>query len=587
MNYLLIARLLGLLLLFIGSLIGLSLFWTAYDNSLTDVFWTLLLTYTIFIIDLILIFSMKKQKIFRKEHYFFLHNIDKILRLLIVFSYIMLLLFTIKSNVVEARAIIISSFICTAFGGYLFFTGRNARKELYRKEGVTVVALGWLFAGMFGALPFFFSGTFQHQDIKTTVTKTLVEPKHGYDAVVKQESVVVEHIENNHFNQYVNSFFEIVSGFTTTGSTVLTKIEGLDRGLLFWRSMTQWLGGMGIIVLFLAIFPQLGAGGKHLFRSEVPGPIPDGLKPRIKETAFILWKIYLTITTAEVLLLMIGGVDLYNAICHAFTTMATGGYSNFDASIKAFDSVYIDVVITFFMFLAGINFSLYFMFLNKDWYSFFRDPEFKVYVLLLGIGILFVTIQLYTSNIYSGIDESLRYGSFQVVSIMTTTGYCTADFNQWPNFIRVLFVVFMFIGGSSGSTGGGMKVMRVIVLFKYIKNEIYKIIRPYASTTIRIGNSIVKKNVANSIAGFFILVMVIFVSVTLVLCLFGNDIVTSFTATAATLFNIGPGLESVGAVENFAFFSSFNKILLSFCMIMGRLELYTIMILFLPAFWKK
>ena len=431
-------------------------------------------------------------------------------------------------------------------GGGMYLYGRRERGTISRREALIVVALSWVLIGLFGALPYMFDGS---------------------------------------FTNFADAFFEAVSGFTTTGSTVLVEIEALSYGVHFWRSMTHWLGGMGIIVLFIAIFPQLGVGAKHLFKSEVPGPITEGLKPKIKETASVLWKIYVGLTVIEALLLYFAGMSVFDAVCHSMATLATGGFSTKNGSVADFESVPIDLIITFFMFLAGINFGLYFLFIRGKMTALFKDIEFRVYAGVTLLATLAIAINILT--IHPDFLQALRYAVFQVVGVMTTTGFGTDNFDVWPPFSKLLLVFLMFMGGMAGSTAGGMKVSRIIVLVKAALNEVYKTFRPNAVRKVKLGRSVMPDPVIKSIFGFFVLFMMTFVIASLIMGLLGLDVVTATTAVVATLANIGPGLARVGSIENFAFIPSVGKIVLSICMILGRLELYTVLVLFLPHFWKR
>jgi trk system potassium uptake protein TrkH len=416
-----------------------------------------------------------------------------------------------------------------------------------QREGMAIVSLGWTAIGLFGALPFYFSDASFY---------------------------------------FVDAFFESVSGFTTTGSSILTDIEGLSPGLLVWRSFIQWLGGMGIIVLSIAILPFLGVGGMQLYKAEVPSPVPDKLKPRIRDTALILWKVYALFTVAETLLLVIGGMTFFDALNHAFTTMPTGGFSTKNASVAHFDSVYIDVVITVFMLLAGINFSLHYQLLKGRPLAFWKDSECRFYLAMCLILTLVVGLDLYRT-VYTDAGQALRYAAFQVVSIVTTTGYATADYELWPGLSQVLIFLCMFVGASAGSTGGGMKCLRIMLCFKYCYKELFSMIHPRAVSHIKIGGKTVPEDVVRSVLGFLALYMALFALATVLLAGTGVDFITALGAVAATIGNIGPGFGMVGPVENFAQIPYWGKWLLSWCMLLGRLEIYTLIIVVVPEFWRK
>jgi trk system potassium uptake protein TrkH len=443
-------------------------------------------------------------------------------------------------------AFFLSSIISAGCGGLLYSQSRS-ETDMSVREGFAVVTFGWTFFALFGALPFVFSGAIP---------------------------------------SYLNAFFETMSGFTTTGSTILTDIEAMPPSLLLWRSLTQWLGGMGIIVLSLAILPMLGVGGMQLFKAEVPGPTADRLKPRIQDTAKLLWGVYVLLTGAEVILLMTGGMGFFDAINHAFTTMATGGFSTRDASVAAFDSAFIDWIITLFMFLAGVNFSLHYLALRGRLGDFIRNEEFLFYSGLAMVGIILVTL-LNMGDIYPDFFDSLRFSAFQVVSILTTTGFGTADYELWPVLCQYLLVFAMFIGGCAGSTGGGMKVARILLLFKHAQVQIYRLIHPRAVRLVKLGDRPVDKDVMQSILGFFAVYLGVFVAASFIMAGIGMDLTSAAASVIATLSNIGPGLGSVGPADNFAQVPALGKLVLAFCMLLGRLELFTVLVLVFPSFWRK
>ena len=441
-----------------------------------------------------------------------------------------------------------SSVITTLAGLILYLIFRNAEAEVIsQREAMVIVALGWSAHGLFGALPFYLAdGSFTFTD----------------------------------------AVFESVSGFTTTGASVLTHIEAMSKGLLFWRSFIQWLGGMGIIVLSVAIFPFLGVGGMQLFKAEVPSPVPDKLKPRIRDTAMIMWKVYALISLAQVVLLMLGGMSLYDAVCHTFTTLPTGGFSTKNTSIAHYDSVYVDYVITFFMLLAGINFSLHYQLIRGKTLAFWQDSECRFFLGAVVLLILVVSLDVF-ETIYATLGESLRFGAFQVVSILTTTGYATADYEQWPAMSQLILLICMFMGASAGSTGGGMKCLRIILCFKYCYKELFTLIHPHAVSHIKIGGKTVPDDVMSSVLGFLALYIGLFALSSLVMAGLGVDFITSITAVAASIGNIGPGFGAVGPVENFAGIPIAGKWLLIWCMMLGRLEIFTVIILVVPEFWRK
>ena len=409
------------------------------------------------------------------------------------------------------------------------------------------MALAWTLAGFFGALPFYFA---------------------------------------EQFGPFVDAFFESVSGFTTTGSSILSNIEGVPKGILFWRSLIQWMGGMGIIVLSIAILPFLGVGGMQLYKAEVPSPVPDKLKPRIQDTAKALWKVYVIFTVAEIALLLAGGMTPYDAVSHALTTMPTGGFSPKNASVAHYDSAYIDAVIIFFMFAAGLNFSLHYQFLRGKPLAFWKDTECRVFCGGVVALTFVVTLDIY-GDVYDSIGKALQYASFQVVSILTTTGFATADYEQWPAMSQLILLVCMFLGGCAGSTGGGVKWLRAMLCFKYCYRELFALIHPRAVSHVKIDSKSVPEEVMRSVMGFLALYLGIFLISAVALAGIGVDFVTSFGAVAATLGNIGPGFGTVGPVENFATIPVAGKWLLVWCMLLGRLEIFTVLIMVVPEFWRK
>ena len=443
-------------------------------------------------------------------------------------------------------ALLTSAALTFAFG-FAIFKLTRFRKDLRAKEGFAVVTFGWIIFSIFGSLPFIFAG---------------------------------------YIPSFTDAFFETMSGFTTTGATILTDIESLPRGLLFWRSLTHWIGGMGIIVLSLAILPFLGVGGMQLYKAEVPGPTADKLTPRITETAKILWGTYVLLTATETLLLMMGGMSLFDALTHTFGTMATGGFSPRNASVGAYNSTYIDYVIIFFMVLAGANFSLHYRFLRGDFKAYWRNVEFRYFLSIIAIATALIGLDTFF-NQYDNMAKALQDTLFQVVSVQTTTGYGTADYEQWSFNSQYILLVLMFIGGCAGSTGGGMKVIRIHLLIKYVFSEITRQIHPHAVVPVRLRNTPVPRDVVANVLGFFVLSILIYVIGVFALTALGLDLLTSFGAVAATLWNIGPGLGTVGPTENYAHIPLLGKWLLSFYMMMGRLEVFTVIILFSPSYWRK
>jgi trk system potassium uptake protein TrkH len=433
-------------------------------------------------------------------------------------------------------------------GLILYITFRKEKAEVIsQREGMAIVAVGWSTVGLFGALPFYLGD--------------------GYFT-------------------FVDAVFESVSGFTTTGASVLSNIEAVSKGLLFWRSFIQWLGGMGIIVLSVAILPFLGVGGMQLYKAEVPSPVPDKLKPRIRDTAMILWKVYALISLAECLLLILGGMSLYDALCHTFTTMPTGGFSTKNTSVAFYDSLFFDCVFILFMLMAGINFSLHYQVLRGKPLALWRDSECRFFLGAVVLLTIVVSFNIFGS-VYETIGQTLRYSAFQIVSILTTTGFVTADYEQWPAMAQLILLLCMFLGASAGSTGGGMKCLRIMLCFKYCYRELFYLVHPHAVTRIKIRGKPVPDDVMRSILGFLALYMGLFATCSVILAGMGVDFVTSFAAVAATIGNIGPGFGMVGPVENYGQLPFLGKWLLIWCMLLGRLEIFTVIIFMVPEFWRK
>ncbi|MBL7176824.1 MAG: TrkH family potassium uptake protein [Desulfobacteraceae bacterium] len=441
------------------------------------------------------------------------------------------------------------SMLITCGIGLLLFIGtkKAADTDLNHRDGVVIVTLGWLAAGLVGAFPFLISDSIP---------------------------------------DFTNAYFESLSGFTTTGASILKDIEGLPKGILLWRSIIQWFGGMGIIVLSIAILPFLGVGGMQLYKAEIPSPVVDKLKPRISDTAKTLWKVYIVITVLEIILLFGGGMPLFEAICHAFCTMPTGGFSPKNASIAHYNNPYFDGIIIVFMLLAGINFSLHYKLIKGDLGIFGKDSECRVFLVMVGIFVLMITLNTYGS-VYDSFAKAFRYATFQVSSIITTTGFVTADYDKWPSFSQKLLVFCMFLGAMAGSTGGGMKTMRIIILSKQAYREIFRIIHPHAMTTVKLGGSVIPAEVLSSIWGCFILYLGLFVTASLFMAYLGLDMISAASSVAACIFNIGPGLGLVGPVKNYLATPFVGKWILIFCMLLGRLEIYTVIVLLMPEFWRK
>ncbi|MFO7665779.1 MAG: TrkH family potassium uptake protein [Desulfobacterales bacterium] len=458
------------------------------------------------------------------------------------------LIFSVYYDDGSALPLIQSMAIALGMGLAIYFIFRRlSQPYMSHRNAIAIVTFGWIAATLIGALPFFQSGT---------------------------------------FDTFTDCFFESISGFSTTGASVLTDIESVPKGILMWRSLTHWLGGMGIIVLSLAILPFLGLGGMQLYKAEAPGPYQDKLTPRIRDTASALWRIYLALTLVMIILLICGGMDIFDSICHTFGALATGGFSTKNLSIAHYNSAYIDAVITIFMLLAGINFSLHYQMLSGKYRFALKDPELRFFLLIVAIFILVTTVVLYQTT-YPSLSQALRYAAFQVSSIITTTGYVTADFEIWPVLPQCILLFCMFLGASAGSTGGGMKCMRIMLLLKHTYLDLFRMIHPRAIMQLKFGKRMVTEDIIKGIWGFFIIYLGLFILASFVLTALGIDLVTSFSAVAACIGNIGPGLGSVGPTNHYAHLPMVAKWILSFCMLLGRLEIYTVIILFVPEFWRK
>ena len=448
----------------------------------------------------------------------------------------------------DFNAILYSGLITLGIGalGMLFTFRKAKRSRIGKREGFMIVSLAWVIFSAFGALPFIFS---------------------------------------NSIPAFTDAYFETMSGFTTTGATVLSDIEAVPHGILFWRSMTHWIGGMGIIVLSLAILPLLGMGGVQLFVAEVPGPVPDKLHPRITGTAKRLWGIYVLLTIIQTIFLLFGGMSLFDALCHAFGTMATGGFSTQNASVANY-SPYIQYVIIAFMFLAGTNFTLHYFALHGKLKKVWANHEFKFYSTIILVATLIISLSI-IFNMETHTEKAFRDSLFQVVSIVTTTGFVTSDYLLWPHFAWFIIFVLMFTGGSAGSTGGGMKSIRIHLLLKSAMVHLKKLVHPRAFIPVRYNGHAVKDEIIFSIMSFAMFYMLIFVIGAILLSAMGLDFQSALGASIASLGNIGPGLGMVGPVENYAAIPFLGKWLLSFLMLLGRLELFTVLVFLSPGFWKK
>ena len=445
------------------------------------------------------------------------------------------------------QAFAISTGVCLGVGLLLWRLVPVGAGRLSRREAILLVTGGWILASVFGTLPYVLSGSFP---------------------------------------SYLDAYFEAMSGFTTTGATVFSNVEGQFHGILMWRSLTQWLGGMGIITLFVALFPILGIGAAHLVEAEMPGPQAERLTPRIRDTAKTVWLLYLSFSILELALLYTAGMPIFDAMTVTFSTMPTGGFTPVNLSIGAYNSVFVELTVIFFMTLAGINFGLFYILMwKRQGGQFIRSPELKLYLTLLTATSILIAIDL-SVNMGMSLAEAFRHGGFQVVSIMTTTGFSTVNFDLWPSFAKSALLTLMIIGASGGSTGGALKVVRVLVLFKYAYRRILLAFNPHAVIPLKVGGSVLSESIISGIIGMTIVYFVIIIVGFLVMSIVGLDHVTALSSILATLGNVGPGLSLVGPMENYLFIPAIGKVVLIICMLVGRLELFTVLMLFAPSFWK-
>ena len=447
----------------------------------------------------------------------------------------------------DAMAFFYSALITLVGGIFMSWKIKIKERVLAKKDGYFTVTMVWLIFSLFGSLPYTLGNTIP---------------------------------------SFADAFFETMSGFTTTGSSILNNIESLPHATLFWRSLTQWLGGLGIIMLFIAILPRLGIEGRDLYVAEITGPTHSKTSFTFTSSARQMWVLYTGLTLLQTLLLMLGGMNLFDGICHSFTTMATGGFSTKQSSIAHWDSAYIQYIVIIFMFIAGTNFGLLHTAIRGNWRKLIRDNEFQLYFLIMLIASLIIGFCLYF-NQWTGLGKSLRDAIFQVVTLMTTTGFATVDYLHWPPYLGLLLFILFFIGSSAGSTSGGMKVIRVYLLFKNSFIELKRIIHPNGIINVKYNNKTVHPNVMTGIMGFAILFMIIFVIGSMIMTLFTDDIITACSAVITSMSNVGPGFGSIGPMASFAHLNDFAKLFLAFLMLVGRLEILTVMVLFTKSFWKK
>ena len=451
---------------------------------------------------------------------------------------------------------ILKSSLYTILFGFILYSSKYLNKaqnktDLTSNDAFTIVTLGWFLSAIFGALPLYLS---------------------------------------NYNISFIDCFFESMSGLTTTGATILggstISIESLSHGLLFWRSFTHFLGGMGIIVFTIALLPLLGIGGVQLFRAEVAGPTADKITPRVKQTAKLLWGIYVGFVLLLTIVLYLEGMSLFDSLCHSFGTMATGGFSTHSESIKYFNSSFIEWTIILFMFLAATNFTLHYIFIGKGKFKYFKDEEFRSYFIIFTIASFIIFINLILSNSYSLTFESFRHASFTSISLLTTTGFTTENFELWPNLSVFICFILLFFGGSAGSTTGGLKIIRSLLIFKYLYYEVKRLIHPKGIYNIKIGKKTIDDEIIKNTLGFYLFYLFIFILFALFISFYNIDILTSLTASASALGNIGPGLGSIGPYDNWGHFPSAVKLFSTLCMLLGRLEIFTVMALISRLFWK-
>lgn len=419
--------------------------------------------------------------------------------------------------------------------------------NLFAREGFFTVGLIWVLFGVFGALPFYFSG---------------------------------------HFNSYIDCLFECISGFTTTGATILTAIEGLPYGILFWRSFTHWLGGMGVLVLTIALLPSLGARSNFLMQAESPGPIKSKLVPKTAQSSKILYSIYLVLTIIQVVCLKISGMPLYDSVVTSFATAGTGGFSVKNLSIAAYSSPSAEIIIGIFMILFSINFAAFFLILCGKWKQVLKNEEIRFFFIIVTASVMLIALNIH-GEYFQNWGDSLRHAFFQVASIISTSGFASTDFNLWPEFSRTILILLIFVGACAGSTGGGIKCSRILLMFKGLRREVNQIIHPRSIRVVKLDGQVTDEKSIQKVYLFLAAYMVILVVGTLVVSLDNLSFTTNFTAVLTCLSNVGPGFDMVGPMENFSVFSGFSKVVLSLCMILGRIEIFPILVLFSQNAWKR
>ena len=460
-----------------------------------------------------------------------------------------------SGDINDFKAFLFSSLICIFMGLPCWFFTRN-NKTITNKDGFAIVTFSWIITAIIGALPFYLSGSIPN---------------------------------------ITDAFFESMSGVTTTGASILGNtdtmphlingIESLSNGILFWRSFLQWIGGMGVVVFYIAILPLLGIGGVQLFKAEVPGPVASKITPRVKETAKFLWIVYIGLTILNILALLSAGMNLLDSVCHAFSTISTGGFSTKNLSIAHFESSIIHYIIIIFMFISGINFSLHFRAIRGDFKIYFKDVEFIAYVLIIISVTMLIFISI--SNFFSSFSFlNFKESLFAAVCMLTGTGFVLADYEIWPVFVQMILLTLMFIGGMGGSTTGGMKIIRIMLLTKYTALETRRMLHARALIPVKIGNQLIKEDVVRNTLGFFLFYMSAFILATIILSSMDMNLESAIGAAASSMGNVGPALGSFGPTDNYALLPDSGKWVLSFCMLLGRLEIFTVMVLFSRTFWK-
>lgn len=445
----------------------------------------------------------------------------------------------------SVSAFLFAALVALVFGGLLCLLFKPRNYVIYAKEGFVIVAFSWILMSAIGAIPFYVS---------------------------------------NQIPSYVDAFFETVSGFTTTGASILTNVEALEKGMLFWRSFTHWVGGMGVLVFVMAILPSSTDRPIHLIRAEMPGPVVGKLLPRARDTAKILYIIYIVLTVLEILFLKIGGMSFFESAVHSFGTAGTGGFGINSDSIGGYSS-YIQWVITVFMLIFGVNFNLYYLILIRKFKPVFKSRELWVYICIVLVSASMIAANIYP--IYNNINDSIRNSVFQVASIITTTGYSTVDFNLWPEFSKSILLIIMFVGGCAGSTAGGFKLSRVLILFKQLKNEFKRMLHPRSINVVRLDDKKVDTAVISGICIYLFIYILLILMIFVLLSINGFNFTTNFTAAVSCFNNVGPGFDAVGPFASYAEYSGFSKLILSFAMLLGRLEIFPILIALSPSTWIK